>query len=45
MKKNRIIVIGTSLAGFFMMNPVFASANAEQVEAKLQSAGNVVQSI
>ena len=45
MKKNRKTLIGTSLVGFFMMNPVLASANAAQVEAKLQSAGNIVQSL
>lgn len=45
MKKNRMAAIGTSLAGFFVMNPVLASANAAQVEAKLQNAGNVVQSM
>lgn len=45
MKKNRKTLIGISLVGFFMMNPVLASANAAQVEAKLQSAGNIVQSL
>ena len=45
MSKNKTATIFISLGSFFVLNPVFVSANASQVEAKLQNAGNVVQSI
>lgn len=45
MSKNETATTMISLVSFFVLNPVFVSANASQVEAKLQNAGNVVQSI